>query len=77
MMTIHGDQAENINWLSQLPLATIFFVCWLIGTRRNWETGDGCDRVPFEKKKGEITNKIQLLIHLEFVGVERIGGDNF
>lgn len=33
--------------------------------------------MPFEKKKGGITNKIQLLIHLEFVGVERIGGDNF
>lgn len=41
------------------------------------ELGDRCDRMPFEKKKGGITNKIQLLIHLEFVGVERIGGDNF
>lgn len=41
------------------------------------ELGDGCDRVPFEKKEGGITNEIQLLIYLEFVGVERIGGGSF
>lgn len=61
MMTVHGDQAGNINWLSQLPLGRDFFRA--VDAK---ELGDvmACDRVPFEKKGG-ITNEIRLLIYLE------------